>query len=165
MSPRKFFHSISYLQYPLIVLALFFAVQPYLGGLQSAFEDFNTLLQSINKTFIFLGLGISFSTLQDTTKTQNKFSRQIWQDPKKSRRFLAVFSITILLVLLVGVFAYLSTSESALKEVSFGAIVLGIGMIGMLKGAIEMAEYHGHRALTSDAGPNSAPPADRSPAD
>ena len=31
------------------------------------------------------------------------------------------------------------------KEVSFGAIVLGIGMVGMLKSAIEMADYHGKR--------------------
>lgn len=140
-------------------------MQPYLGGLQAAFLDVNTLLQSINKTFIVLGLGISFFALQYTTQMRHKLSRQIWQDRQKSRQFLAVFSITILLVLMAGVFSYLSTSENALKEVSFGAIVLGIGMIGMLKGAIEMAEYHGHQALTSDAGPHSAPPADRSPVD
>jgi len=143
MTPKKFFHLISYLQYPLMMVALFFVIQPYLRGFDAAFEDFNKVLQGINKTFIFMGLGISFSTLQDTTKTQNEFSRKIWEDPKKSRRFLTLFSVSILVILSFGIFAYFSSSESAIKEVSFGAIVLGIGMVGMLKSAIVMADYHG----------------------
>jgi uncharacterized BrkB/YihY/UPF0761 family membrane protein len=145
MTPKKFFHAVSYLQYPFMLLSLFFVIQPYLGGFEAAFEDFNIVLKGINKTFIFMGLGISFSTLQDTTKTQNEFSRKVWEDPKKSRRFLALFSISILVILTFGIFAYFSSSESAIKEVSFGAIVLGIGMVGMLKSAIEMADYHGKR--------------------
>jgi len=143
MTPKKFFQLISYLQYPLMMVALFFVIQPYLRGFDVAFEDFKKVLQGINKTFIFMGLGISFSTLQDTTKTQNEFSRKIWEDPKKSRRFLTLFSVSILVILSFGIFAYFSSSESAIKEVSFGAIVLGIGMVGMLKSAIEMADYHG----------------------
>ncbi len=145
MNPKKFFHTISYLQYPLMLVALYFVIQPYLGGIDSAFDDFGKVLQGINKTFIFMGLGISFSTLQDTTKTQNEFSRKVWEDPKKSRRFLIMLSISILIILSFGVFAYFSSSDSAIKEVSFGAIVLGIGMVGMLKSAIEMADYHGKR--------------------
>lgn len=143
MTPKKFFHAVSYLQYPLMLVALFFVIQPYLGGFDAAFEDFNLVLRGINKTFIFMGLGISFSTLQDTTKTQNEFSRKIWEDRKKSRRFLTMMSVSILIILSFGVFAYFSSSDSAIKEVSFGAIVLGIGMVGMLKSAIEMADYHG----------------------
>lgn len=145
MAPKQFFHAVSYLQYPLMLIALFFVIQPYLGGIEAAFEDFNIVLRGINKTFIFMGLGISFSTLQDTTKTQNEFSRKIWENPKKSRRFLTVFSISILVILIFGIYAYFSSADSAIKEVSFGAIVLGIGMVGMLKSAIEMADYHGKR--------------------
>jgi len=143
MTPKKFFHAISYLQYPLMMISLFFVIQPYLGGIDAAMNDFQKVLQGINKTFIFMGLGISFSTLQDTTKTQNEFSRKVWEDPKKSRRFLTMFSISILVILTFGIYAYFSSADSAIKEVSFGAIVLGIGMMGMLKSAIEMANYHG----------------------
>jgi uncharacterized membrane protein YbhN (UPF0104 family) len=145
MTPKQFFHAVSYLQYPLMLIALFFVIQPYVGGFKAAFEDFTLVLRGINKTFIFMGLAISFSTLQDTTKTQNEFSRKVWEDPKKSRRFLSLFSISILVILAFGIFAYFSSPESAIKEVSFGAIVLSIGMIGMLKSAIEMAEYHGKK--------------------
>jgi divalent metal cation (Fe/Co/Zn/Cd) transporter len=37
---------------------------------------------------------------------------------------------------------YLSNDEN-LRELSYGIIVLGIGMIGMIKMGTEMAVYHG----------------------
>lgn len=146
-TPQPFFQIISYLQYPLMIIALYFVIQPYLGGFEAAFEDSAKMLESLNKMFIFMGLSISFSTLQDTTKTQNEISRKVWENPRKSRFFLSMLSITILFVLVFGVYMYLSTSESALREVSFGAIVLGIGMMGMLKSAKEMADYHQNKRI------------------
>lgn len=136
---RFLFHAISYLQYPLMLIGLYFAIMPYLNG-------FEEVLGDLNSTLIFMGLGISFSTLQDTTKTQNKVSKRIWENPKKARRFLLLLSLIILLVLGMGIYAYFAAPEEGLKQLAFGLIVLGIGMIGMLKAAIEMAEYHGKKA-------------------
>ncbi|NRB65580.1 MAG: hypothetical protein HRU40_21610 [Saprospiraceae bacterium] len=141
-SPKQFFQIISYLQYPLIVVALFYAIQPYFSGWSTIFDDPTQYLQSINKMFIFMGLSISFSTLQDTTKTQNKISKKVWEDPKKSKIFLLMLSFSILIILSFGLCSYVFTTNNKLQEVSFGAIVLGIGMMGMLKSAIEMADYH-----------------------
>lgn len=132
---RSVFHKISYLQYPLMVIGLYYAIRPYIVGFDTFFENVNNLL-------IFAGLGISFSTLQDTSKTQNKVSKKIWEDPKKGKSLLIVISLTALFLIVLGMFgAYVSESD-ILREVSFGIIVLGIGLVGMLKSAIEMFENH-----------------------
>ena len=89
-----------------------------------------------------MGLGISFSTLQDTTKTQNKFSRKIWENPKKGKIAIFAISLMTLFIIVNGLIGYFNTTDSRLKELSSGIIILGIGMIGLLKSAIEMFENH-----------------------
>lgn len=91
---------------------------------------------------IFMGLGISLATLQDTTKTQNNLSRRIWESPKKGKTALGVIALLALYFVSQSFYGvFISTSE-VFKHLSFGIIVLGIGMIGMLKSAIEMFENH-----------------------
>ena len=132
---RNTFHKISYLQYPFMLVGLYYAFKPYVVG-------FDTIWENANYGMIFLGLGISFSTLQDTTKTQNKASRKIWESPKKGKLAIVIMAIMAAFLIFVGLFGiYISTSE-ILKQLAFGVIVLGIGQVGMLKVAIEMFENH-----------------------
>lgn len=142
MNVKLFFHYISYLQYPLMIIALYYAFQPYIIGLDEAFKDKSVLLGYINNMLIFMGLGVSFSTLQDSEKTQNSFSKKIWEDPKKGKVFIIFFSLVTAFVIIAGLVEYLATRDSMLKEVSFGFIVLGIGFIGMIKSMMEMHENH-----------------------
>jgi uncharacterized membrane protein len=118
-----------------MLVALYFAVQPYLKG-------FDTALYYINLMMVFMGLGISFSTLQDTRKTQNEFSRKIWEDPRKARVFIAVFTIVICCLIITGLVGLIGTKNATLTEISLGTVVLAIGMIGMLKSMLEMFENH-----------------------
>jgi hypothetical protein len=133
---KQTFHLISYLQYPLLLMGLYFAYRPLL------LSDFDSLWVGINKGLVFVGLGISFSTLQDTQKVQNNFSRKIFENPKKSRIFLMVLLIQIVLFMGFGLFGLFFAESKPIQEVSFGVIALAIGMIGQLKAAIEMAENH-----------------------
>jgi hypothetical protein len=142
MNVKQVFHYVSYLQYPLMAVAVYFVIQPYLVGLKEAFEDPSIFLGAINNMMIFMGLSISFSTLQDSEKTQNKFSKKIWEDPKKGKAFILFFSIFTVLVIGLGLLEYLLTRDTMLEEISFGFIVLGIGFIGMIKSMVEMHEYH-----------------------
>jgi len=132
---KQLFHAISYLQYPLLLVAVGYVVYPY-------FKGFDAFWPSINNALIFSGLAISFSTLQDTTKTQNNFSRKIWQDPRKGVFALAVISATTLVFLALGMFGLFVSKGGILKEVSFGVLMLGLGYFGLLKAAIEMHEHH-----------------------
>lgn len=89
-----------------------------------------------------MGLGISFSTLQDTTKTQNNFSKRVWESPKKGKIALLIMSMMSLSTILFGVYGLYVSEKESIKELSFGFIVLGIGLIGLLKTAIEVFENH-----------------------
>jgi len=132
---RDFFHYISYLQYPLMLIAVYYGIRPYIDGFDTVWTNYNNML-------IFMGLGISFSTLQDTRKTQNKVSKKIWESPVKGKIFLAFLSLLILFFILIGLYGIYISDSDILQQLSFGTIVVGIGLIGMLKAAIEMFENH-----------------------
>lgn len=142
MNFKLIFQYISYLQYPLMLIALYFAFIPYLSGLEKLRENPSFLFDNLNSALIFMGLGISFSSLQDTTKTQNKFSLTVWESPKKGKITIILMCMMILLFLLSGLIGYFSSEKGVLKDMSVGIIVLGLGMFGFLKSAIEMFENH-----------------------
>jgi hypothetical protein len=131
----QIFQMVSYLQYPLLLIALGYMLVPYFKG----FEQF---WPSVNQALIFAGLGISFSTLQDTRRTQNELSKKVWQDPKKGKRMLLVMSMSALVLLCTGLYGFLVAQDGIVKEVAFGTLMLGISYVGLLKAAIEMHEHH-----------------------
>lgn len=137
---KKIFQVLSYLQYPLLLVAFYYMLIPFVKGLDSFDGDINLLFGSLGNVLVFLGLAISFSTLQDTSKSQHKFARKIWQDPKKGRIFLGIMFLNVVVYLSFGVSTYLFLENPVLKELGFGAIILGISLIGMLKMGMEMLE-------------------------
>lgn len=137
LSLRPVFHLISYAQYLFIGVALYFDVLFVWGA-------FNQVLDwdLINSMLVYMGIAISFSTLQDTQKTQNALSLRVWQNPTQGRFFLAVLGLSTLTFMVLGLVGMTLVQESVIKEVAFGMVVLGIGMLGMTKAASEMFEHH-----------------------
>lgn len=142
MNLKVIFHYISYLQYPLMLIAFYYALSPYLSGIENLKDNTNLIFLKLNTGLIFMGLAVSFSSLQDTTKTQNKFSKDIWENPKKGKIVISVMAITIFLFIILGLVSYLNSFDGILNDLSIGFIVLGLGMFGFLKAAIEMFENH-----------------------
>jgi uncharacterized membrane protein len=132
---RDLFHKVSYLQYPLMIVALYYAFKPYIVGFDTIWENYNFML-------IFAGLGVSLSTLQDTTKTQNKISKRIWENPTKGKMMLVLIAITAVFLILTGLFGIYAATNEIIQQIAIGTIVFGIGLIGMLKAAMEMFENH-----------------------
>jgi magnesium-transporting ATPase (P-type) len=132
---KGLFHIISYLQYPVMIVAIFYCYKPLLFGAETIWMD-------LNKGLVFLGLGLSLATLQDTTKTQNKISKKVFSNPKYARIFLIYLVCLFIFSTSFGLFGLYVSSKEALQELSFGLIVLGIGIIGVLKTAVEMSEKH-----------------------
>jgi uncharacterized membrane protein len=118
-----------------MLIALFYSVKPFFAGFDALWADYNNLLT-------FAGLGISFSTLQDTSKTQNKISKKVWENPTYGNRVIIVMSVYTFLFVLLGIVGLYASNDSIIKEMSFGIMVFGIGCIGLLKAAIEMFENH-----------------------
>lgn len=143
MNVKQLFHYISYLQYPLMLVAMYFVLRPLIEGMDGE-AQINFFFSSLNSALIFMGLSVSFSTLQDTTKTQNEVSRKIWEDPKKGKTMLVLMALFTLFFMLGGLYGYfgIQAHNSKFKELSFGMIVFSIGWLGLLKAAIEMFENH-----------------------
>ncbi len=55
---------------------------------------------------------------------------------------LALMLVLSLFFIGIGLYGLLTKSNSKIKEVSLGIIVLGIGYLGVLKSGIEMFENH-----------------------
>lgn len=136
-SPRKIFHLVSYLQYPLLLAGVWYYI-PFLQSLLNHEPDYFYL----NNVLIFFGVAISFSSLQDPRKTQNKLSRKIWQSPRKGKLAIIYIAALAFSFIIGGLTAMYLTSSQESQGISVGITVLGIGLIGLLKTAIEMFENH-----------------------
>ena len=135
--PKKLFHAISYLQYPIMASSLIFYV-PFLISIFNQEPNWSNL----NNMLILIGIGLSFSTLQDTSTTQNKFSENIWRSPKKGKYVLIAMSVFAFLLICVGMVLLYYSQDNLTNSVAVGVTVLGIGYVGILKSGIEMYENH-----------------------
>lgn len=136
-NPKNVFHIISYLQYPLMLGSFAFYL-PFIISLANASPEWTKL----NYFLILLGVALSFSTLQDTTKVQNTISRKVWESPTKGKVALITIALSAFTFLTVGLATlYLSKTDDS-ANIGVGITVLGIGLIGILKSAIEIFENH-----------------------
>ncbi len=136
------FHILNYLQYPLLLLAMYSFVKPYFNGMRYLIENISIVFENYNYLLIFMGLAISFSSLHHTTKTSLNFEKKIWENPRKGKNVIIMISLTTFFILAYGIFGFFITSNEKLKELSYGAIVSGIGLIGLLKTGVEIFDNH-----------------------
>lgn len=139
---RQLFQWLSYLQYPAML-----AMLVYLGlGLWAMRElrvsGWEPILDFANLALLYGGVGIGLSSLQDPTKTQNKASLRVWQDPAKGRLLLIVLALEAFVPIVIGLVGASLAKSSALSQLALGLVAFGLGMIGLLKTAIEMREHH-----------------------
>ncbi|MBE2211384.1 MAG: hypothetical protein IAE66_07225 [Xanthomonadaceae bacterium] len=141
-SSRDFFQWLSYLQYPALLVALGYVFKSgwalsagKTGGLALVYDDWNYVL-------LYAGIGIGLSSLQDPTKTQNEISRRVWQDPRKGRWMLILLAAYALGAMGVGLVGAYLAADSVVNQLSLGLVAFGLGMVGLLKTAIEMREHH-----------------------
>lgn len=132
---RQVFQWLSYLQYPALLVAMGYAALPLFRGLDG-------LLDALNSSLLYAGVGIGMSSLQDPTRTQNKVSRDVWEDPRKGYWMLWLLTAQALLPIVLGLLGAALAESAALSQLSLGLVAFGMGMIGLLKTAIEMREHH-----------------------
>ena len=121
------------MQYPLMGISLFFMYRPWLNNRQNLLDDFNLGL-------VFMGLAITFSTLQDTKKTHNKMSEKIWKNKKYATWFIVYFLLIIFVLIALALFWQFG-DNAALQGLSWGVLSIAMGLIGVVKSGLEMAEY------------------------
>jgi hypothetical protein len=139
---RDIFQWLSYLQYPALLVALGYGAKSGWtlattgsGAWAMVYDDWNYVL-------LYAGIGIGLSSLQDPTKTQNEVSRRVWQDPRKGRWLLLLISFYTLASMVAGLVGAYLADTTVVNQLSLGLVAFGLGMVGLLKTAIEMREHH-----------------------
>lgn len=130
----KLFHYVSFIKYPILLLGVYFVYKPIL------FEEAD-FLTNTNKGLILAGLGIGLDSLKDYNKL-NWIDKKVLHKPKIAKYYFIILGLLIAACILMGMFAYFSTNENPIKELSIGFIVFGIGTIGFLKAGIEATKKY-----------------------
>lgn len=137
---KQLFHVLSYMQYPFLLLGLFFALKPFFKGFEYLASNPEYFFGIYNKSLIFFGVALSFSTLQDSSKTSLKFERKIYSNPRKAKFYIIFTMILVIVLFIYGFVGYLGLTDKSnvINEFSYGSIIMGIGLIGYLKLQIEI---------------------------
>ncbi len=135
MDARQFFQWLSYLQYPALLVAFGYAARPLFNGMGGMLDAYNSAL-------LYAGVGVGMASLQDPSRTQNQISKKVWQDPRKGRWMLWLITAQALLPIVLGLVGAALAPSTALSQLALGLVAFGLGMIGLLKTAIEMREHH-----------------------
>lgn len=141
-SARTVFQWLSYLQYPAMLVALSYAVRAGLAAGASGRAGWGPVYEAANMVLLHAGIGIGLSSLQDPTKTQNAFSRRVWEDPRKGRWMLGLLAVYALGAMALGLIGAYVAGDPVVGQLSLGLLAFGLGMIGLLKTAMEMREHH-----------------------
>lgn len=143
---RQVFQWLGYLRYAALLVALFQAFRPVPDDMQGMAEACNAVL-------LYAGVGIGMSSLQDPTRTQNTVWRKVWEDPCKGGWMPGVLAMQALLSIALGLLGTVLAGSTVPAQLSLGLVAFGLGMIGLLKTAMEMRGHHrlDKRAATDEA--------------
>ena len=142
VSARDMFQRISYLQYPALLAALGYAIASGIAAASAGRTGWAPVFDGWNHMLLYAGIGIGLSSLQDPAKTQNEISRRVWQHPRKGRWMLVLITVYALGAMVLGLFGAYAASDTMVGQLSLGLLAFGLGMVGLLKTAIEMREHH-----------------------
>ena len=142
MSVRDVFQWVSYLQYPALLVAVGYAVKAVLSVAATGADGWSPVFDDANYVLLYAGVGIGLSSLQDPARTQNEVSRRVWQDPRKGRWMLALLAFYALGAMVVGLAGAYLADSTVVNQLSLGLVAFGLGMVGLLKTAIEMREHY-----------------------
>ena len=128
----KIFHYVSFIKYPILIIAVYYMYLPF-------FDTSVNMLESYNKGLIIFGFAMSLESLKDYNRL-TWLDKKVFHKPKRAKYYFIILGILILSLIIMGCIGYFSSRESILKEIGIGLIVTGIGTIGLLKSSIEVTK-------------------------
>ncbi len=142
LGTRDVLQAVSYLQYPMLLVALAYAVKSAIAMVSVRDEGTSLAYGDWNYVLLYAGIGIGLSSLQDPRKTQNQVSRKVCQDPVKGRWMLTLIAAYAFGAMALGLAGAYLADTTVISQLSLGLVALGLGMLGLLKTSIEMREHH-----------------------
>jgi len=136
------FQWVSYLQYPALLAAFGYALSAAFAAASIRAAGWGPVYDDWNYVLLYAGVGVGLSSLQDPMRTQNTMSRRVWEDPRKGRWMLTLLSFYGFGALIVGLVGAYMAESTPVSQLSLGLMAFGLGLMGLLKTAIEMREHH-----------------------
>ncbi len=112
-----------------MVAAVYFFYRPMFSEKTNVLEDMNTGL-------ILFGIVLALDAFKDYRKL-TWLDKKVYHKPRVAKYYFIFFTLLLFGMIITGINSYFSTEDHALKELSTGFIVLGIGAFGILKAGIE----------------------------
>jgi uncharacterized membrane protein YidH (DUF202 family) len=128
----KIFHYISFIKYPILIVAVYYMYKPF-------FNNHENLLESYNTGLIVFGIAMAFESLKDYNRL-TWLDKKVFHKPKVAKYYFIFLGLLILFIIIMGCVGYFSAKESILKEIGIGLIVTGIGTLGLLKSSIQVTK-------------------------
>ena len=125
-----------------MLVALYFCVRMGIAAAGVAESGWSDVYEAANMVLLHGGIGIGLSSLQDPTRTQNTVSRRIWEDPRKGRWMLGLLAAYAFGAMTLGLAGAYVSGDPVLSQLSLGLLAFGLGMVGLLRTAMEMREHH-----------------------
>lgn len=130
----KLFHYASFLQYPNLAMAIYYCYRPLFTGFESMVSDYNNGL-------LFLGIGLSFTSLADLSK-RTKIGDLVFGKKKRAMRWLIYVCVLVITIFGIGILLHFFSPKEDLKQLSTGVFVLGIGVLGLLRMNLEIIKNY-----------------------
>ena len=136
----KTFHYVSFLQYPFMLIALYYGYEPIIKGFENFDKD--SLIENYNLGLLFIGIALSFTSLSDTRR-KTKISDKVFGKEKRAKRWLIFICCLIVTIFSLAIFCKFFINDEKFENLSIGIFVFGIGLVGLLRMNIEIIKtYH-----------------------
>ncbi|MGV6831396.1 MAG: hypothetical protein ACWA5P_07540 [bacterium] len=135
----KSFHYISFLQYPFMLMALYYCYEPIIKGIENFNKD--AIIENYNLCLLFFGIALSFTSLADIRK-RTKLGDKIFGKEKRAKNWLIYVCMLVIIIFALGIFCKFFTNDEKIQKLSIGVFVFGIGMLGLLRMNIEIIKTY-----------------------
>lgn len=132
MNSKKIFGLISYLSLPFYLWGVYFLIK-----FIQVEMDGNNGWEELNNTLVLIGIGLTLASLKDANRGSNAISKRIWEKHTISVMLVSIISLSIGVLIMFGLSIMFFSQTYRSEAIAVGMIVLGIGMIGYLKYAVE----------------------------
>lgn len=130
----KYFHYISYFQYPFLIIGLFYSYKPMILGMETMLEDYNLSL-------FFFGIAMSFASFANMRK-RTKIGDKIYAHPKRVKWWLVYMVGLTITIFGLAITTMFITKDERFQEFSIGLFVLGIGVVGLLRMSLDAIDFY-----------------------
>lgn len=135
----KAFHYVSFLQYPFLLVALYYCYEPLIKGIKTFSKE--SLIGNYNLALLCLGVAFSFTSLADTSK-RTKLTDLIYKKEKRTKNWLIYVCSLIILIFSLAIICQFFINDDLFKNLSIGLFVFGLGMLSILKMNLEIIKTY-----------------------